>query len=385
MPAPSDSTPSLVFIHGFLDGATVWYDTIAALGQRAASALCVDLPGMGSRAQETGPFTLDGLADDVARQVSGLERPVVIVGQSMGSLVAELVASRLPDRVRGLVLLTPVPLRGTRLPDEVMRDFRALGGNPAAQRQVRAQLSVNLTPQRLEKLGRIGDVMQPESTARLADLWNDGHPDGEQAARFRGPVLIVRGQGDPFVTEEMVATGIAPRFEAPSRATVGDAGHWPHVEQAEAFAKHLEDFLVALEARHDAAPKGWSQAFERKSATAFAEAIATDVVLEASVMTRPAVGAAAVKTIMGAASQIYESLAFTHQATDGPRTYLEWEARAFGGEALNGITILTRADDGKIARVAIHHRPLGAALKFSAELARRVGTELDPDLFFGAR
>jgi hypothetical protein len=39
---------------------------------------------------------------------------------------------------------------------------------------------------------------------------------------------------------------------------------------------------------------------------------------------------------MGVASKIYEALAFTQQAESGARTYLEWQAKAFGGESPTG-------------------------------------------------
>jgi hypothetical protein len=40
---------------------------------------------------------------------------------------------------------------------------------------------------------------------------------------------------------------------------------------------------------------------------------------------------------MAAASPMYEALVFTREATNGPRTYLEWEARALGGIQLFGV------------------------------------------------
>jgi hypothetical protein len=85
--------------------------------------------------------------------------------------------------------------------------------------------------------------------------------------------------------------------------------------------------------------------------------------------------------VMGTASGIYESLLFTHEASSGPRTYLEWEATAFGGLDLRGVTILIKNDSGQIVRAAIHHRPLGAALRFSAELRERLTGVVDPSCF----
>ncbi|MDB5859955.1 MAG: alpha/beta fold family hydrolase [Ramlibacter sp.] len=127
--------------------------------------------------------------------------------------------------------------------------------------------------------------------------------------------------------------------------------------------------------------QGWTGAFAAKSPAAFAANFVADIVLEASVLAKPVAGFEQVKAVMGAASKIYEALEFTAEAADGQRTYLEWEAQAFGGQKLSGITILTRGDDGKIVRAAIHHRPLGAVLRFSSELARRLHGVVDGNHF----
>lgn len=376
--------PTLVFIHGFLDGAAVWNEVMAALGEWAADALCVDLPGMGERADEDGPYSLDRFADDVAARVSALNRPVILIGHSMGAQIAELAAGRLGEQVRAVALLTPVPLRGTALPDEVMQTFHALGGNPAAQRALRRQFSFNLDDAGIEKLGRLGDRVKAASVGVFADIWNNGHPAGAQRTQCNGPVLIVRGAGDVFVTDELISGSVAPHFDNPTVVVVDQAGHWLQVEQPESVAAVLTSFLATVDQPEESGVKqqGWTSAFEQKSANAFADAFASDIVLEASALTKPIVGADQVKAVMEAASSIYEALSFTHEAINGRRNYLEWEAQAFGGERLSGITILTKNEDGKIARVAIHHRPLGGMLKFSATLGQRLQGRIDVSFFY---
>ena len=316
-------------------------------------------------------------------------KPFVIVGQSMGAPIAELVATARSERALGLVLLTPVPLAGTRLPDEVVEPFRSLGADAEAQRDLRQQLSVALSDADLDRLVAIGLRVRPEVVASLVDCWNTGLPDAPERSRYAGPVLVVRGGDDGLVTEELVATAVSPRFASVQTVVIERAGHWPHVEQPAALAAQLDRFLTehATSAdgniAADARPQGWTNAFASKSAEAFGEAFADDVVLEASVLTRPIEGRDRVMQVMGTASAIYESLVFTHEASAGPRTYLEWEATAFGGMVVRGVTVLTKDADGRVVRAAIHHRPLWAALRFSSELGQRLTGTVDAEHFYG--
>jgi len=374
--------PIVMFIHGFLDGAAAWNDVLDAM-RSDVDARAVDLAGMGARATETGPFSLERFALDVGLALASIGQPVVLVGHSMGAQVAELVAARHPTLVRGLVLLTPVALAGTPLPEEAQASFRALGGQPAAQRELRRSLSVSLSANGLERLGALGDRPSPVAVPAFFDAWSQGHPDGAHPTRYPGPVLIVSGEGDPFVDAAMISSAIAPRFAKGTRATIPQAGHWPHVEQPAVLARVIGDFVRTLDAvpAGSAAPQGWKAAFANRSAQAFSDAFAPDMVLDATVLTRPLVGRDAVKTLMGTASNIYESVTFTHEASNGSRTYLEWTAAAFGGQELRGITILTKDHDGRIVRAAIHHRPLGAALRFSAELGKRLAGTISSDYF----
>ncbi|MFE1195532.1 nuclear transport factor 2 family protein [Streptomyces olivaceoviridis] len=125
----------------------------------------------------------------------------------------------------------------------------------------------------------------------------------------------------------------------------------------------------------------WTRAFAAKEEDGFAEAFAADVLLEASVLRRPVRGREKVALVMATASKVYESLVFTHETRDGDRTYLEWEATAFGGTELLGCTILVRDGAGRITRAVIQHRPLTGLLTFSAELGRLLKGRIEDDVF----
>ena len=129
-------------------------------------------------------------------------------------------------------------------------------------------------------------------------------------------------------------------------------------------------------------PQEWTTAFADKSDASFAAALAADVVFEATVLRKPMRGPDNVAAVMGAASRTYESLVFTQEAVGQDRTYLEWRAEAFGGLELLGVTILTKDAAGQIAHIAIHHRPLDAAIEFSQHLGHQVGAKVGADYFY---
>jgi pimeloyl-ACP methyl ester carboxylesterase len=239
--------PTLLLIHGFLDDASVWDGLVESLGGEVG-AVRYDLPGFGSRSgsiAEALGTTLDSLADEAWDVVGGIDGPVIAVGQSLGAQIAELVASRHADRVHGLVLITPVPLGGTRLPDEAVAPFGALGGDRVAGRNARAQLSPHMSEEQLDRLADIGVPVSADVTAHYAAMWNTGIPAAPATSAFDGPVLVIRGGADGFVNEQLIEA-ITPRFHQAEVKVLERAGHWVHVECPGAVATMILDFADAV-------------------------------------------------------------------------------------------------------------------------------------------
>jgi hypothetical protein len=59
---------------------------------------------------------------------------------------------------------------------------------------------------------------------------------------------------------------------------------------------------------------------------------------------------------------------------------MEWQGEAFGSP-IAGTTIVTRNEAGLIESIRLYHRPLSAVLRFSAELAKRLGGSVDAAMF----
>lgn len=246
-PASTAGSPTVLLIHGFLDDATVWDGLVDCLGGEVG-AVRYDLPGFGRRSgsvEEARGTTLESLAAEAGEIVEGIDGPVIVVGQSLGTQVAELVAVQHPERVIGLVLVTPVPLGGTHLPDDMVAPFRTLGGDREAQREVRAGLSPHLGEAQLERLTDIGAPAAADVVSHYVDVWNHGVSNAPATSAFDGPVLIVRGGADAFVTEQLVDT-VSPRFPEADVKVIEMGGHWVHFEYPGVVAAMILDFADAV-------------------------------------------------------------------------------------------------------------------------------------------
>src|ERR1700716_500225 len=94
----SERERAVVFVHGFLDDQYVWDKVIAELKTPGLETVQLDLAGMGDRAGASGPFTYERSAADVGVVVDTVGKPFVIVGQSMGAPIAELVGAARPEQ-----------------------------------------------------------------------------------------------------------------------------------------------------------------------------------------------------------------------------------------------------------------------------------------------
>ena len=124
----------------------------------------------------------------------------------------------------------------------------------------------------------------------------------------------------------------------------------------------------------------WIAVVGNNGTSEFATAFAAQPVLHASVLNAPCIGVGRIAFFFAATSGMYDTIAFTHETKAGSKTCLEWEGKVFG-EDVGGTTILTRDDAQLIESVQLYHRPLHIAVRFSAELGRRLQGKLDAALF----
>lgn len=125
-------TTEILFIHGVGLRAEAWNAQIDALS-KSAGVMAIDLPGHGDSPGFDRPVTLADYTDAVAE---GIDEPLIVVGHSMGALIALDLAIRYPSQIRAVVALNTVFQRSTSASVAVLARAAELDGrsppNPEA-------------------------------------------------------------------------------------------------------------------------------------------------------------------------------------------------------------------------------------------------------------
>lgn len=118
------SGPKLVLVHGVGLRAEAWNRQLDALSERF-EVIAVDMPGHG---ESPLPGPLSAIQDYTDLVAGQIPEPVMIVGHSMGAMIALDLAIRYPSRVRGVAALNAVYQRSPEARDAVMARASSLDG-----------------------------------------------------------------------------------------------------------------------------------------------------------------------------------------------------------------------------------------------------------------
>lgn len=104
--------PPIVFVNSLGTDLRIWDDVVPHLGEYRL--IRYDKRGHGLSDSPEGPYTLADFGDDLAGLLDELEvEKVLVVGISIGGMIALEFAARYGERVRGLVLADTAPQVGT--------------------------------------------------------------------------------------------------------------------------------------------------------------------------------------------------------------------------------------------------------------------------------
>jgi pimeloyl-ACP methyl ester carboxylesterase len=144
---PADPTsPPLIFLHGFGAALSQWRLNLDPLSQ-THTVYALDLLGFGASEKASAAYKVDLWLEQVHdfwQMLIG--QPVVLVGHSLGALVALATAVRHPDMVKGLVLITLPSSRQELLPEWLQPVVGAIEGAFASPLLIRPLFQVIRRP-----------------------------------------------------------------------------------------------------------------------------------------------------------------------------------------------------------------------------------------------
>lgn len=268
---PASEASAFVLVHGLAGSSARWRDLIPHLA-RVRRTLALDLPGFGRSGAPDGPYTMPWFAGAVraTMDAAGIDRAVVI-GNSMGGLVAMHLASAEPARTDALVLSSPALPPVARPRRDVLTGFIAPMIPGLGPRLYRAHVR-RRTPEILVREMLLRNVAHPDAVSRetIAALEDEARETASTPGRARAlertnralgwaisgarertwalarslrvPVLLVWGEHDLMLP---VQTGEAAVREIPGAQLVvlDGLGHNPYLEAPERFARTVLTFV----------------------------------------------------------------------------------------------------------------------------------------------
>jgi 3-oxoadipate enol-lactonase len=248
--------PAVVFLHG-IGGTSNVYQVQADALSSDYQVIRPDFAGAG-RSPVGGEISIDSHAADVAAVLDALGiGSAVVVGHSMGTLVARALAARHPARVAGLALLGPV-----QPPDAAGREairaraavLRADGPAAIADAIVTRSLSPGTRSAKPEIAAFVRELVMrqdPEGYARnneaLAAAADPGPVD------LRLPLLLVAGRDDTL-SPPSVSERIAAAHGSADIRVIDGIGHQIPLEDARRTTQILTTFITTGRAQASRTP-----------------------------------------------------------------------------------------------------------------------------------
>ena len=247
-----DGVP-ILFLHGFMAHGGIWRPVMDQL-PGGIRAVAIDLPGHGRTIAALDNLDFDTLSDAIHEFIGDhFDRPIVLLGYSMGGRIALYTALKYPDNFTALILESTSP--GIKDPKE--RDERYLEDRAKAEKLRTTDIKTYLTEwyqqpvfaslsqksDLIEKIINKKSGNDPAALAEVAMCLSPGRqrPLWDELETWNKPTLIIAGELD--AKYRALAMEMAHRIGAADLKIISGAGHIVHLEKFKDFTAALNFFL----------------------------------------------------------------------------------------------------------------------------------------------
>jgi pimeloyl-ACP methyl ester carboxylesterase len=239
--------PALVFLHYYGGSARTWHHVIASLSPRFHT-IAIDHRGWGKSDAPDDGYGLADLAADAQGEIAALKlQSYVLIGHSMGGKVAQLMASRRPAGLMGLVLVAPAPPTPMVMPAQA-REMMA--GAYATRETVEAAIDNMLTAKPLSAADRaqvIEDSLAGAAPAKAAWPRATSLEDvSAQIGDINVPTLVISGALDRVDPPIRLQVELLPRIPQAVMHILPGTGHLSMLESPDAVSALITAFYDGL-------------------------------------------------------------------------------------------------------------------------------------------
>jgi 3-oxoadipate enol-lactonase len=236
---------SLVFLHGVSGGHAAWARQVAHFGKLGYRCTAWDQPGYGGTPL-VEPYTLENIAAELKKDIG--DQKVVLVGHSMGGLIAQEFYARYPQSVAALALcFTSANFAAGA---DFVNPFIAARIGPLDQGKTMAQIAADLMP---TMQGRVSDAANlelaqdimakvPPETYRKAMRLVTTFDRRRDLAKIAVPALLVAGSDD-LTTPATLMGQMAHQIHGAEFVVLRGCGHLGPIDQPDEFNLVLQGFL----------------------------------------------------------------------------------------------------------------------------------------------
>ena len=233
----------VIFVHSLAGNSSQWSAQLEHL-RTSRRAIALDLRGHGlSRPPAHGDYAIESLAADIDTLVRQVDIPeFILVGHSMGGIVALAYADNHPARVAGILLVDPAgDVR--KVPADDIRQFMGAIDSGAYTEAIEDWWNQMLAGSDDAVRSRVIQDLRntPQETVVgifKATLRYDPLP---ALTRYRGPILSLI---TPFNDAPYSLHRLHPAL--PHRRIDG-TGHWLQLDKPGEFNRLLDEFLLSVE------------------------------------------------------------------------------------------------------------------------------------------